>query len=483
MLPIIITQYAGQVFDPVGGDASTPESEPEAVGSLPQFNTFRLGGQKREAMVEIPNNSIDPSRQKRPHQKSRRGCFNCRRRRVKCDEKSPRCSHCIRRHDHCEWRSSKKHYDTGKDLSVCIRGLKPPDPRLPFYPTAGDDSIVNTLHMKLFHHFETHTRHTLTFGTVWQEAMKLSFGFESLMHAILCLSAKHLAYLHPGNPEYGMTATKHFSQMLHLFQQDLKEKKSSYNVDCYLTTATLLSYIVWDDIEVLPGGDDAVTSVNTLGDRVFWIGGGTLYMFMSTNFSILGKQSLFSPHITYSPRIALCNAAGLTSTTIDAYQSFFDYRLPLTVEQLSMPNFFSSVQTQNFTHEDLTVYFLKLDVVSDTVEAYRRIVARLCVFLSFLPEMRRPGNEGAYEEAIPDLARFTFSFPVVCFREYQVLTQRQNPKWWLLLYHFYRTVTIVLPERFWWAHQRSRFMERSLMKLLLQECEKNGKDSLSDVGV
>ncbi|KAH7123469.1 hypothetical protein B0J13DRAFT_455756 [Dactylonectria estremocensis] len=477
----MITQYAGQVFNPTGAGLSTPSPEPEAVGSPHHFNTFRLGGQEKTAMVEIPNNSIDPSRQKRPHQKSRRGCFNCRRRRVKCDEKSPRCSHCTRRHDHCEWRSSSKHYDTGKDLSVCIRRLRPPDPGLPFHPTAGDDSIINTLHMELFHHFETHTRHTLSFDTVWQEAMKLSFGFESLMHAILCLSAKHLAYLQPENPEYGMTATKHFSQMLHLFQQDLKNRKSTSDIDCYLTTATLLSYIVWDDIEVLPSDGDSVATANILEDRVFWIGGGTLYMFMSTNFSILRKQSLFLPHITYSPRIALCKAVGLTSATIDSYQSFFDYRHPLTVDQLSIPDFFSPIGAQNAKEEDLTAYFVKLDGVSDTVEAYRRIVARLCVFLSFLPEMQNPDKEKAYQDSMPDLARFIFSFPVVSFRESQVLTRRRNPKWWLVLYHFYRAVTIILPGCFWWAHQRSRFMESSLKKLLLRECAKAEKDSVSDM--
>ena len=32
--------------------------------------------------------------QKRPHQKSRYGCDQCRKRRVKCDEKAPRCTNC-----------------------------------------------------------------------------------------------------------------------------------------------------------------------------------------------------------------------------------------------------------------------------------------------------------------------------------------------------------------------------------------------------
>lgn len=38
---------------------------------------------------------------KHPHKKSRHGCRRCRERRVKCDEKLPRCSACVQRQDEC----------------------------------------------------------------------------------------------------------------------------------------------------------------------------------------------------------------------------------------------------------------------------------------------------------------------------------------------------------------------------------------------
>jgi hypothetical protein len=37
------------------------------------------------------------------HTKSRRGCFNCKRRRIKCNEKHPRCNHCIKAGLQCEY--------------------------------------------------------------------------------------------------------------------------------------------------------------------------------------------------------------------------------------------------------------------------------------------------------------------------------------------------------------------------------------------
>lgn len=37
------------------------------------------------------------------HTKSRRGCFNCKRRRIKCNEKHPNCAHCEKASLNCEW--------------------------------------------------------------------------------------------------------------------------------------------------------------------------------------------------------------------------------------------------------------------------------------------------------------------------------------------------------------------------------------------
>jgi len=37
------------------------------------------------------------------HTKSRRGCFNCKRRRIKCNERHPHCNHCIKAGLQCEY--------------------------------------------------------------------------------------------------------------------------------------------------------------------------------------------------------------------------------------------------------------------------------------------------------------------------------------------------------------------------------------------
>jgi hypothetical protein len=56
------------------------DSEDRAGAS---FNNFLLVMEDRIVLKEIPTGSSDPSRQKQLHRKSRRGCSNCRKRRVK----------------------------------------------------------------------------------------------------------------------------------------------------------------------------------------------------------------------------------------------------------------------------------------------------------------------------------------------------------------------------------------------------------------
>jgi hypothetical protein len=57
------------------------------------------------------------------HTKSRRGCFNCKRRRIKCNESHPECNHCIKAGLHCDYpvniiRSTKESLNTAAHSSL-----------------------------------------------------------------------------------------------------------------------------------------------------------------------------------------------------------------------------------------------------------------------------------------------------------------------------------------------------------------------------
>lgn len=71
------------------------------------------------------------------HNKSRQGCFNCKRRRVKCQETLPACNHCIRSGLLCEYPSQQT--QAGSPMQVV---------QLPSTP--GSFTLAD---MRLFHHF------------------------------------------------------------------------------------------------------------------------------------------------------------------------------------------------------------------------------------------------------------------------------------------------------------------------------------------
>jgi hypothetical protein len=52
-----------------------------------------------ESATPLPRKPVP----RKGHTKSRRGCFNCKRRRIKCNEKHPECNHCIKAGLHCEY--------------------------------------------------------------------------------------------------------------------------------------------------------------------------------------------------------------------------------------------------------------------------------------------------------------------------------------------------------------------------------------------
>ena len=192
--------------------------------------------------------------------------------------------------------------------------------------------------MKLFQHFSNHTIHTLSFGTrVWEEALVLSVEFPALMHAILCVSARHLAHLYPEDPQYDMAAAGHLAQGLALFREDLSKKFTPSNIDAFMATGSLLHYEQWCTTDFTLGDGDYKPSC----DRIFILSRGLQTIFMDSLPCISDKPSPFLEQIVYSPRRRLRQHARLQPHTIDFFQSFFSLSEPLTVEKLSVPPVFA----------------------------------------------------------------------------------------------------------------------------------------------
>ncbi|KAI1816393.1 C6 zinc finger protein [Poronia punctata] len=123
--------------------------------------------------------------ERRGHTKSRRGCYNCKRRRIKCQETRPACGHCVKTGLKCEY-------------PLVPQITHQPQHQIPLF------SLQD---MRFFQHFLLNCtpHHPLGNDSIWtHEVPCLSQNHEYLMHAILGLAASDLMIQDPSLVTFAM---------------------------------------------------------------------------------------------------------------------------------------------------------------------------------------------------------------------------------------------------------------------------------------
>ncbi|KAK1719796.1 C6 zinc finger protein [Colletotrichum lupini] len=123
--------------------------------------------------------------ERRGHTKSRRGCFNCKRRRIKCQETQPSCGHCNKMGLKCE-------YPNAPTI------VHQPQHQVPLF------SLQD---MRFFQHFmlQCYPHHPIGNENIWtHEVPCLSQTNEFLMHAILGMAACDLMNADPSLLAFAM---------------------------------------------------------------------------------------------------------------------------------------------------------------------------------------------------------------------------------------------------------------------------------------
>ncbi|KAF2635847.1 hypothetical protein P280DRAFT_460948 [Massarina eburnea CBS 473.64] len=141
----------------------------------------------------LPNSRSDsnpPQQPRKPiprkgHTKSRRGCYNCKRRRIKCSERHPECDHCLKAGLSCEYPANI--------IQTQPSPTSPsPQEMVSLRSTPG---IFTMNDMKLFHHFLITAYPHLPIGAdkIWVTVIpSFAHNYKYLIHSILALSASHL---------------------------------------------------------------------------------------------------------------------------------------------------------------------------------------------------------------------------------------------------------------------------------------------------
>ncbi|KAH7186378.1 hypothetical protein BKA60DRAFT_613683 [Fusarium oxysporum] len=162
---------------------------------------------------------------RRPHRKSRRGCRECKRRKVKCDEIRPSCFNCTRYHVLCVYGVDDRQQDnvwsppgqtTQCNALDCASAESEPINHLSAGTLLPDSTDTLRLgqswkrDLELMHHYCTVTSNTMACQESARHVWRVIFpqeGYmhEYLMHGILSLAALHKAFLIPSRRDIYLT--------------------------------------------------------------------------------------------------------------------------------------------------------------------------------------------------------------------------------------------------------------------------------------
>ncbi|KLP16142.1 uncharacterized protein LW94_13830 [Fusarium fujikuroi] len=191
-----LDDYCSQAID----NRQPPESP-----SLKQLSSGGVADVSTSTSSSSPSSLTSGRPRRRPiprkgHTKSRRGCFNCKRRRVKCQETTPSCDNCNRLGLRCE-------YPQTSDKALIT--LFSPQPA-----QAISQAQFSMVDLRFFHHFLLHAYPGLPIQgeEVWKEVAKYSHGFDYLAHAMLAVGASHLGLCN--GTDYNSDAISHRVQAI-----------------------------------------------------------------------------------------------------------------------------------------------------------------------------------------------------------------------------------------------------------------------------
>ncbi|KAI1495845.1 hypothetical protein F5X99DRAFT_422587 [Biscogniauxia marginata] len=179
-------------------------------------------------LVPAGSNESKPYYPKRPHKKSRAGCRQCKKRKVKCDEAQPTCKACTLRKETCVYpnvpassasppppaSSNKSPVAVSRESSVERFELNP-DALVVAEPLFRPSEVSDLIDMKLLWFYTTKTFYSFSINTgrstVIDHVLKVTvveYAFQSpfLMDCLMALSALHLQSLDQSVPAQRVAA-------------------------------------------------------------------------------------------------------------------------------------------------------------------------------------------------------------------------------------------------------------------------------------
>lgn len=208
---------------------------------------------------------------KRPHTKSRTGCQQCKRRKIKCDGTPPCCRNCATKGLECEYQTLQGAVDalqlltpesyshqTSRATARSAQSSRSGSSLTASSKAGGDvpptAPSLNSADLGLFYNYLLYTYKTVGPAsmdhTSWQvETPRLALSHPFLMHAILGLSAAHQISQSLGSDSDSVRlAREHYAAALRTFRESFESSTSpdEHAVFRAFTTIITILFINWE---------------------------------------------------------------------------------------------------------------------------------------------------------------------------------------------------------------------------------------------
>ncbi|PGH18206.1 hypothetical protein AJ79_00544 [Helicocarpus griseus UAMH5409] len=254
---------------------------------------FRLNGpgkpprQSREQEVQSKEETYKP---RRHHRKSRTGCLNCKKRRVKCDETKPRCQKCETHGVCCDYTALANQSCQPGPLATSGQGAASfdmPPSSVSFSMSVTDlaDKINDVLRLdssayaafpgmprlvqhktvEYFYHFKAMAAEAVSMSEAHStvlsgEMLQIAFRTPYLMHAVFGAAGTHLRHALPHDKSHAIMAATHLQRAIQLYRREILAPVNEHNMDPLLSTCMLLSAVTFVADECKPADSWIFTS-------------------------------------------------------------------------------------------------------------------------------------------------------------------------------------------------------------------------------
>ncbi|KAI1910523.1 hypothetical protein LOZ58_001567 [Ophidiomyces ophidiicola] len=216
---------------------------------------------------------------RRPHRKSRTGCGNCKKRRVKCDEKKPHCNKCESYGISCDYAAVQlhgrrpHHLPEGRrtstasptamifamsvtDMASRIQRVlqsspsynSEADPLPPFTISGGPMALYHFVHAVQHVASMSDTSRRVSTG----DMLRLAFRTPHLMHAVLGLACTSLYQYGVASRQQRLAEAYHWQNAIKLYKHELQNPISIHNMDALMSTCMLMGVLSFSEKEYSP---------------------------------------------------------------------------------------------------------------------------------------------------------------------------------------------------------------------------------------